>query len=72
MFSQVDHTLGFHEIKSDSEKVPNHAAIEAQSSFTCVMYHDSQVLTVPVVVGDALAVTVGGIGRSLASKFATQ
>lgn len=54
------------------EMVPNHKAIESQSSFTTVLYHEVHVLIVLLVVGDALAVTVGGIGKELALKFATQ
>lgn len=56
----------------DSEKVPNARAIDAQSSFPTARYHALQSFVVPVAVGEALAVKVGGIGRSVDAKLATQ
>lgn len=56
----------------NSEKVPNERAMDAQSSLPTARYHALQSCVVPVAVGDALAVKVGGIGRSVAAKLATQ
>jgi hypothetical protein len=56
----------------DSENVPNERAIDAQSSLPTARYHALQSFVVPVAVGEALAVKVGGIGRSVDAKLATQ
>jgi hypothetical protein len=46
--------------------------MEAQLSLPMARYQAVQSLVVPVAVGEALSVTVGGIGTSVGAKLATQ
>ena len=56
----------------DSEKVPNDRAMSAQSSAPTAMYQARHVPMILVAVGEAPAVSVGGMGRAADEKSATQ
>ena len=65
-------TLGFQAIKSVVAKVPNIAEIMSHVSDMVVRYHAVQVLMLPLWVGVALAVMVGGMGGEAERNEAIQ
>jgi hypothetical protein len=72
MFEQSSQTVGFQEMRSAFDIVPNISTIKSQLSPCVVLYHAWQSLGIPVSTGDGLAVTVGGIGSASDAKLATQ